>query len=287
MLFWLSSPRFRHIVNLHDESGAAMADGKIEAILALRGAGRSPVGHDRILLLEAVAATGSITKAAQAVGLSYKAAWDAINAINNLLPRPAVSAQTGGRHGGGAAVTSDGAALIAAFHLIEERLARAAALLGAGDAPIDSLSLLRSLGMKTSARNAFRCMVEEIRGGGVNCEVILRLSPGVGLAAVITAESVRDLGLRQGQEVTALVKAPFVMLAGGEAVPAVSARNRIPGTVSHREDGPVSCEVTLDIGEGKTIVATITRDGADELALAPGSRAWALFKASHVILAVD
>ncbi|RAU21019.1 molybdenum-dependent transcriptional regulator [Paramagnetospirillum kuznetsovii] len=264
-----------------------MADCKVEAILALRGGSRSPVGRDRIALLEAVATQGSITKAAQAVGLSYKAAWDALNAVNNLLPRPAVAAQTGGRNGGGAVVTEDGKALIEAFHLLEERLSRVAALFSAGDAPIDPILLLRSLGMKTSARNAFRCTVTEIHQGSVNAEVILHLTDAVTLAATITDESLRDLAIVPGLAVTALVKASFVMLAIGEAVPSVSARNRILGTVAHREDGPVSCEITLDIGGGKVLTAVITRDGADELGLRVGARAWALIKASQVILAVD
>lgn len=264
-----------------------MADGKIEAILAFRGGGRSPVGRDRIALLEAVARNGSITKAAQAVGLSYKAAWDALNAINNLLPRPVVSAQTGGRHGGGATVTEDGHALIAAFKLLEDRFARAAALFADSNAPVDPLTLIRSLGMKTSARNAFHCTVEEIRSGAVNSEVLLRLTEGVALAAVVTAESMAELGITVGQKVTALVKATFVMLATGEGRPAVSARNRIPGIVARRDDGPVSSEIILDIGGGKTIAAVVTRDGAEELELLPGESAWAMFKASHVILAVD
>ncbi len=265
-----------------------MAESKVEAILALRRGGRSVVGHDRIALLEAVAENGSITKAAQAVGLSYKAAWDALNAVNNLLPRPAVTAQTGGRRGGGATVTEDGRALIAAFHLLEDKLALAAAVVaGAADGvPFDPLALLWSLGMKTTARNALRCTVIEVRRGAVNSEVILRLTDSVTLDAVVTEESVRDLDIRPGREVTALIKAPFVMLGTGETAPAVSARNRIPGTVAHREDGPVSCELTLDIGGGKTITAVVTRDGADDLGLAVGARAWALFKASHVILAV-
>jgi len=264
-----------------------VTDSKVEAILSLRGGSRSPVGRDRIALLEAVVEQGSITKAAQAVGLSYKAAWDALNAVNNLLPRPAVTAQTGGRHGGGAVVTEDGKALITAFHLLEERLSRAAALFSDGSTPVDPILLLRSLGMKTSARNAFRCTVAEVRQGAVNAEVILNLTDTVTLAATITEESIRDLGISPGQAVTALVKASFVMLATGEARPTVSARNRIPGTVAHREDGPVSCEITLDIGGGKVLTAVVTRDGADELKLQPGAPAWALFKASHVILAVD
>jgi molybdate transport system regulatory protein len=278
----------RYNRQLHDGGGRDVADSRIEAVLALRGDGRSPVGRERIALLEAVAVHGSITKAAQAVGLSYKAAWDALNAVNNLLPRPAVAAQAGGRHGGGASVTADGRALIAAFHLIEDKLARTAALF-AGDAdgaPVDSFALLWSLGMKTSARNALRCTVVDIRPGAVNAEIVLRLTDSVELAAIITEESLRELDIRPGQDVTALVKASFIMLATGEAPPAVSARNRIPGTVVRRDDGAVSCEITLDIGAGKTLAVMVTRDGADALGLAPGSRAWALFKASHVILAV-
>lgn len=264
-----------------------MSGSKIEAVLALRSHGGSAIGRERIRLLEAVVQHGSITKAAKTVGLSYKAAWDALNAINNLLPRPAVVAQTGGRHGGGAEVTEDGQALIASFHLLEERLARVAELLSGGGAPIDPLTLLRSLGMKTSARNAFRCTVVEVKDGGVNSEVVLRVNDRVTLAAIITRESVRSMGIAIGQEVTALIKASFVILAAGEAEPQVSARNRIPGTVSHREDGPVNSEITLDIGQGKSLTAIITRESADVLALGPGVRAWALFKAPHVIIAVD
>ena len=198
-----------------------------------------------------------------------------------------MAAQTGGRNGGGAVVTEDGKALIAAFHLLEERLSRVAALFSDAHTPIDPIIMLRSLGMKTSARNAFRCTVAAILHGSVNAEVILHLTDTVTLAATITEESIRDLGIAPGQEIIALVKATFVMLATGGGAPAVSARNRIPGTVAHREDGPISCEITLDIGGGKVLAAVVTRGSADELGLRVGAPAWALFKASHVILAVE
>ncbi|MBC7953983.1 MAG: TOBE domain-containing protein [Rhodospirillaceae bacterium] len=265
-----------------------MSDGKVEAMLALRREGRPLVGRDRIELLAAVATHGSITKAAKAVGLSYKAAWDALNAVNNLLPRPAILSQAGGRRGGGAVVTEDGHALIAAFRMLEERLGRVAATLaGDGAGTCDPLALLWSLGMKTSARNVFRCTVSEIKCGAVNAEVILRLSATSTLAAIITEESLNDLGIALGREVVALVKSSFVMLAPGDEPLRISARNRIAGTVTHREDGAVSTEFTLDIGDGKSITAMVTRDGAEEMGLKPGDRATALFKASHVILAVD
>jgi len=263
-----------------------MSQGKVEAILGLRREGRPTVGRDRIELLEAVGAHGSISKAAKAVGLSYKAAWDALNAVNNLLPRPAVLGQTGGRQGGGAVVTEDGLALIASFRLMEKRLEKVAQML-AGDESGDSFSLLWSLGMKTTARNAFRCTVTEIRHGSVNCEVIMRLSAHNELTAIVTEESVAELNIEIGREVTALVKSSFVMLSPGAEKPKVSARNKIAGTICRRDDGAVSTEVAIDIGDGKTIVAVVTLDSAREMDLKLGDPAVAFFKSSHVILAVD
>jgi len=77
------------------------------------------------------------------------------------------------------------------------------------------------------------------------------------------------------------------LLAPGSEPPRVSARNRVAGTVIEREDGPINTEIVLDLGAGRTIVAVVTRESADELELRPGAPACALFKASHVILAVD
>lgn len=265
-----------------------MSDTKIEAMLALRREGRPLVGRDRIELLEAVDAQGSITKAAKAVGLSYKAAWDALNAVNNLLPSPAIISQTGGKHGGGAVVTEQGKNLIASFRLLESRLKRVVeAMASETDGVSDPLSLLWSLGMKTSARNVFRCTVLDVRAGAVNAEISLRLSSTTTLTAVITSESAKDLGITVGRQVVALVKSSFVLLAAAGQKLAISARNRVLGTISHREDGPVSSEFTMDIGDGKSISAVVTRDAAEELGLQVGDQAVALFKASHVILAVD
>ena len=264
-----------------------MSKAKIDSILTLRGEGRTAIGRERIELLEAIGSCGSITKAAQVLGISYKSAWDAVDAMNNLLPRPVLSTHAGGKRGGGAVITEDGQALIAAFHLLETRLARAAELLTDGDEPVDPAALLWSLGMKTSARNAYRCVVEAVLPGSVNAEIVLRLNDGVTLAAIVTEESVADLGIKPGAQVSALIKASFVLLATGETPPLVSTRNRLPGIVQRREDGAVNTEITLDIGGGKSLVAIITKESANQLGLSLGCKAWALFKASHVILAID
>lgn len=139
--------------------------------------------------------------------------------------------------------------------------------------------------MKTSARNTLACVVDRIIPGAVNAEIDLHLADGVKLSVIITEDSVKDLGLVPGMAVTALIKSTFVLLA--REAGRVSARNRIPGKVIRRDDGAVNSEIVLDIGGGKTIAAIITKTSAEDLELKIGDAAWALIKASHIILAVE
>lgn len=268
---------------------------KIEALLSLRGRAKTPIGRDRIALLLAVGTEGSITGAAKAVGLSYKAAWDAINAMNNLLPRPVVIGQTGGRQGGGAILTPEGHSLISAFTALETKIARFAETFAAEMADpahgtasaVSHTDLFWSLAMKTSARNALRCVVTEVKPGAVNSEVIMRLGDRATLIAIITHESQRELEIEVGREVVALIKSSFVILAPAEGLGRTSARNQISGTITRVEDGAVNSEVTLDIGGGKSIIAIITSESVKHLGFKEGDKAVALIKSSHVILAVD
>jgi molybdate transport system regulatory protein len=103
---------------------------------------------------------------------------------------------------------------------------------------------------------------------------------------VLTRRSVEELGLTVGRPAIALIKSSFVLLAKGEGL-RTSARNQIPGEVLSREDGAVTSEITLGVGDGKTITATITVESAQALQVAVGDRVTALIKSSHVILAVE
>ena len=66
-----------------------------------------------------------------------------------------------------------------------------------------------------------------------------------------------------------------------------SARNEYAGTVKELVKGPVSTEVTITIAPGVDVVATISTRSAESLVLAAGKPAYALIKASSVIVAVD
>ncbi|MBA4012159.1 MAG: molybdenum-dependent transcriptional regulator [Phenylobacterium sp.] len=261
------------------------ADGSLDAALFLRR-GASRVGAERIALLEAVAELGSISAAAKRLGLSYKGAWDGVQALNNLFDAPLIAAQPGGRSGGAAQVTDRGRAVIAAFHKVEAELAAALVRIEAGLGGDELGGLFWSLGMKTSARNALRGVVSDITPGAVNSEVTLKVADGVDIVSVVTRQSVEDLGLAVGKPAIALIKSSFVVLAKGEGL-VTSARNQLRTRVLRREDGAVSSEISLELADGKTLVATITRESAEIMQLAAGDAVTALVKAPHVILAVE
>ncbi|RAK60631.1 molybdenum-dependent transcriptional regulator [Phenylobacterium hankyongense] len=266
-----------------------MSPDPLSAAFSLRRGAGARVGPERMALLQAVGDFGSIRAAALRVGLSYKAAWDAIQALNNLFDAPLVAARPGGRQGGAAELTPRGRAVLAAFQRVETELAEVAQRLerGLAGAPADDLgAIFWSLGMRTSARNALRGVVSRVVEGEVNAEVALRVAEGVEIVAVVTRRSVAALGLEPGRAAVALIKSSFVLLAKGEGL-VTSARNQLAGRVLARDDGGVSSEVTLEIADGKTLTATITRESADRLGLAPDEAVTALIKAPHVILAVE
>ena len=67
----------------------------------------------------------------------------------------------------------------------------------------------------------------------------------------------------------------------------ISARNTIKGKVIHVIQGPVSAEVVLSIAPGIEIVAQISTHSAKALKLKKGKKAYAVIKASSVMVAID
>lgn len=83
--------------------------------------GKNLGGSGRIRLLSLVDEHGSITHAAKAMKMSYKAAWDAIDHMNKLAGDPLVERITGGKGGGTTYLTERGKRLVANFRLLEQR----------------------------------------------------------------------------------------------------------------------------------------------------------------------
>jgi len=78
--------------------------------------GRNFLGRGRVELLQHIADTGSISKAAKAMKMSYKAAWDAVDAINTAWGTPLVESGPGGSH-----LSDEARRLITAYREAEAR----------------------------------------------------------------------------------------------------------------------------------------------------------------------
>ncbi|MGH8435771.1 MAG: TOBE domain-containing protein [Pseudomonas sp.] len=246
----------------------------------------------RIRLLEEIGLKGSINRAAKAVPISYKAAWEAIDTLNNLSHEPLVTRMTGGPQGGGTQLTEYGRRVIAMYRALEGEyqttLDRVSSQLNqAGTDDIQAFQqLMRRMRLKSSARNQFSGRISALVSGTVESEVRLRIDPQTEIVTVVTQASVENLGLAVGVEVLALVKASSVMLTVDAGV-RLTARNQLWGEISMIQSGPVNNEVTLTLPSGRSVTAVVTQASCEVLGLMPGRRACAFFKASSVILASD
>jgi molybdate transport system regulatory protein len=247
--------------------------------------GTGEISPRRLFLLQAIDATGSISQAAKQVGITYKAAWDAVDAMNNLAGQPLVVSQHGGKGGGGAHLTHAGLQIV----MMHERLSAMQAMWTASLEGVDAdvLPMLRRLTMQTSARNAFVGHVKHIKQDSVNAEVVLALQGGDELVATVTHDSVERMQLKVGSQAWGLIKASWVILALHDASMKTSARNRLCGQVARMVHGAVNTEVVLQLTGGNTLTAVVTHDSAQELNLQEGKPCCALIKASHVLLGVD
>lgn len=132
--------------------------------------------------------------------------------------------------------------------------------------------------MTISARNQLTGTISNVTAGAVNDEIELTLNGGGKLVAVVTRSSKEALGLANGKEALALIKAPWVVLASEDCGYQFSARNQFPGAVN--------TTVHIQTDAGFELTAVITNEAADEMALKAGSRLLALVKASSVLIAV-
>ncbi|BDU16758.1 TOBE domain-containing protein [Lysobacter auxotrophicus] len=239
-------------------------------------------------LLAAIGTEASIAAAARSVGLTYKAAWDAVDAMNNLADAPLVERVVGGKGGGGTRLTPDGERLVATWREVETQNARFVELLNERIAHAGrELDIIGRFAMLTSARNHLAGRIVRIAAGAVNDEVELELTGGGRIVAIVTHESTQHMGLAVGTQAIALVKASSVIVGTDLEGVRLSTRNQLPGTVVRIARGAVNTEVVIEVEGGNAIAAIVTNASAERLQLVEGVPATALFKASSVILAVS
>lgn len=216
--------------------------------LALTEALGHTISDKRLEILRRVGQSGSISQAAREAGVSYKAAWQALDTLSNLSGWVLVERTVGGSGGGGARVTPQGLELLALADALSVARQQVLAQFAGG------ATLAGGLGLKTSMRN-------QLLGEVLTCEpmgpddplmlVELRLSGGDRVTACITRESAELLALQPGLAVLLLCKATAVSVSATHtAAPAgeeVAQTNWLQGRVAHVSRGVRRDEVVLSL----------------------------------------
>lgn len=245
------------------------------------------LGKGRIELLKFIDKYGSISKAAKEMKMSYKAAWDMVDAMDNLSPEPLVIRVSGGSGGGGARLTEYAKKLILVYEEIEKKYQSFLKQIAIDTYDLDQfIKTIGRISMKLSARNQISGKIIKLVQGPVNCELVIEIKGGDKLAAIITKDAADELGLKEGSEVRAIFKANSVLIAKGTK-PKLSARNILEGKVLEIIKGSINSEVKIELKGGNKIVTLITNDASDELELKVGDSVFAIFKASAVIIGVE
>ena len=88
---------------------------KIKSRIWIELDGREFLGEGKFQLLKAIDETGSLSKAAKSLDISYKKAWNLMNAVNKTTPKPVTINSIGGKGGGGTELTAYGKSLVGVF----------------------------------------------------------------------------------------------------------------------------------------------------------------------------
>jgi len=166
--------------------------------------GNPLLGKGGAQILEAIKEVKSISKAAKKVGMSYRYVWNYLAKIEKTLQEPVVQTYKGGRKGGGGAhLTKLGESLLKEYKRVEGYVGE---ILGDEE-------YWEAVGLKISARNRLRGIVQEVDKGVVTAKVKIKIDKPVVVTAIISKEAVEELDIKAGDNVEAVIKATEVMVA--------------------------------------------------------------------------
>lgn len=165
--------------------------------------GKPIIGKGGAEILRAIDEERSIAKAARKLNMSYRYIWDYLNKIQGALGKPAVKSCRGGQGGGKTTLTKFGESILKDYKKFERNLVNV----------LSEPEYWERLGVKLSARNRIKGVVEDIKKDNIAAEIKIRVEAPTKLVAVITREAAEELGIEPGDSVEAIIKATEVLIS--------------------------------------------------------------------------
>lgn len=217
--------------------------------------GKPFLGVGRVELLRQVDTLGSLHKAAKAMNMSYKAAWERLNEVNTLAKYPVIEKSIGGKGGGGTSLTPYAFELIATYERFAELYsAFINRFAEAGDDFEHLTRVLKRTFLTTSARNQILCDVVDIKKEGLGAILVLKTKlHGVCLVSQITTKSIEEMGISVGSSLYAIIKSSDISIVSDSDCNKLEA-NTFQAVVSDIATHENTTEVYLTTQEGLELV---------------------------------
>lgn len=242
------------------------------------------LGKGRMELLMHIEKEGSITKAAKSMKMSYKAAWDAVDAMNNLSEFPLVQSAKGGKGGGGTYLTEYAKELIDTYKILQEEHQQFLQNLSNRVSEKNGhIHLLKSMDVRISARNQLKTKVLGIQRGVVESRVSLELNNKETVTAVITNDSLTALEIDVGMELYALFKANALLLSD-DTLAIKDDINIFRGKIIRIEHDSLNAEVIIELKGGNTVCSILPTEMLERLNLKNEMQITAFCKPKSIIL---
>jgi molybdate transport system regulatory protein len=254
---------------------------KLDSSLWIDKDDRGFLGKGRIELLKKIDEHGSLAKAAKAMKMSYKSAWDSLNEMKKLSPEELIVSSSGGKGGGGSRLTTQAHHYIKTYELLYKTQQEFLKSIESHTKDIEDLQLfLQRNSLRTSARNQIFGKVQQIREGEINSVLTISIDNSLHVKASITNESIKELGIKKGKEVYALIKASWVKIT------TIQESNSISGTIITIKKEKNIVEILLKINDKLTITSVMDLAEFEALHVEVKHRAFATFRPSDTIIGV-
>ena len=186
------------------------------------------LGHGRIALLEHIADYGSISKAAKAMKMGYKAAWDSVNVMNSLADKPLVVRISGGKGGGGTQLTEYAHELIRGYKQLEYSHYQYLQQLEQQYQHSFNLTPPSSL-----PSNQYVACIEKIESCCTLSHIFLQCTDDISMQVLISNTIFATQNLQCGHKVKIAVAPNTIQLISAQATEQYSMANQFPATVEY------------------------------------------------------
>ena len=232
----------------------------------------------RLLILRSLSQAGSISQAAREAGVSYKAAWQAIDTLSNLSGVALVEKVVGGAGGGGARLTPAGVQLLDAAQKLGTVRKQLLADISPANAKSSMPQTSMALAVRTSMRNQLLAKVVAVKTLGALAWVKVQITQDVEWIAKITKESAQLLDLVPGMQIMLLCKATAVRISRLQLEK--PGTNKAYGKVT-RHSRAKATEISLQIAPHVSLIGF-----AEDEQIKTGESLYAYLEDSSLVLAL-